>query len=108
MFNYAMAMPNCIHGLFVLSVDSCDRDRIDETASELKKMLYEYELENAVLLVIANKQDVPLAMSLEEIADKLNLQDIRSRKWHIQGACGTKGFGLKEGFDWLTEELGQV
>merc|ERR1719232_265998 len=40
-------------------VDSNDRDRIDENREELHKMLAEEELRDAVLLVFANKQDLP-------------------------------------------------
>ena len=40
-------------------VDSNDRERIDENREELHKMLSEEELKDAVLLVFANKQDLP-------------------------------------------------
>jgi ADP-ribosylation factor protein 1 len=65
-------------------VDSNDRERIAEAREELEKMLNEDELRDAVLLVFANKQDLPNAMSVAEITDKLGLHSMRNRKWYIQ------------------------
>lgn len=39
------------------------------------------ELRDAVLLVFANKQDLPNAMNAAEITDKLNLHQLRQRHW---------------------------
>jgi len=41
--------------------------------------LQEDELRDAVLLVFANKQDLPNAMSAAEITDKLGLNQLRGR-----------------------------
>jgi len=86
-------------------VDSNDRDRLNEAHEELSKMLQEDELRDAILLVFANKQDLPNAMSVAEITDKLGLHQLRSRKWYIQATCATSGDGLYEGLDWLTSTL---
>ena len=48
-------------------VDSSDRDRISDAKDELEKMLQEQEMENAALLVLANKQDLPNAMTPAEV-----------------------------------------
>lgn len=72
---------------------------------ELHRMLGEDELRDAVLLVFANKQDLPNAMSVPEITDKLMLYSIRHRHWYIQSACATAGDGLFEGLDWLSTTL---
>eukprot|EP00913_Durusdinium_trenchii_P010716 g10054.t1 len=48
-------------------VDSSDRDRISDAKEELEKMLQEQEMENAALLVLANKQDLPNAMTPAEL-----------------------------------------
>ena len=86
-------------------VDSNDRERASEAAEELNKMLSEDELRDAALLVFANKQDLPNAMSVAEITDKLGLHSIRNRKWYIQSTCATNGEGLYEGLDWLSNVL---
>ncbi|XP_071389364.1 ADP-ribosylation factor 4 isoform X2 [Centroberyx affinis] len=89
----------------IFVVDSNDRERVTESAEELSKMLQEDELREAVLLVFANKQDLPNAMPVSELSDKLGLQSLRSRTWHVQATCATQGTGLYEGLDWLSNEL---
>lgn len=89
--------------IFVL--DSSDRSRIEEASRELRNMLAEPELEEAVLLVFANKQDLPNAMVATEIVEKLRLSSIRQRKWFIQSTCAIQGYGLYEGLDWLSTQL---
>jgi len=68
-------------------------------------MLLEDELRDAVLLVFANKQDLPNAMNAAELTDKLGLNQLRNRTWYIQSTCATQGQGLYEGLDWLSNEL---
>ena len=65
-------------------------------------MLSEDEMRDAIVLVFANKQDLPNAMAAAEITDKLQLSSLRNRQWYIQSTCATSGDGLFEGFDWLT------
>ncbi|XP_021714373.1 ADP-ribosylation factor 1-like [Chenopodium quinoa] len=86
-------------------VDSNDRERIAEARDELHRMLNEDELRDASLLVFANKQDLPNAMPVAEITDKLGLHSLRQRRWFIQAACATSGEGLYEGLDWLTSNI---
>ena len=66
------------------------------------------ELRNAVLLVFANKQDLPNAMTAAEITDKLGLHSLRQRQWYIQSTCATSGEGLYEGLDWLSNVISKV
>ena len=80
-------------------MDSNDRDRSGEAHDELHRMLSEDELREAVVLVFANKQDLPNAMSVAEVTDKLGLHSLRNRKWYIQATCATSGEGLFEGLD---------
>lgn len=47
----------------IFVVDSNDRDRIVEAREELQRMLNEDELRDAILLVFANKQDLPVSSS---------------------------------------------
>jgi len=44
----------------IFVVDSNDRDRVAEAREELQRMLNEDELRDALLLVFANKQDLPV------------------------------------------------
>uniref|UniRef100_A0A8C5G992 ADP-ribosylation factor 3 n=1 Tax=Gouania willdenowi TaxID=441366 RepID=A0A8C5G992_GOUWI len=94
----------CDPGL-IFVVDSNDRERVNEAREELMRMLAEDELRDAVLLVFANKQDLPNAMNAAEITDKLGLHSLRHRNWYIQATCATSGDGLYEGLDWLANQL---
>ena len=44
----------------IFVVDSNDRERVSEAREELQRMLNEDELRDALLLVFANKQDLPV------------------------------------------------
>ena len=96
----------------IFVVDSNDRERIDDASGsdnsakeELHRMLAEDELREAVVLVFANKQDLPNAMSVNEVTEKLGLNQLRNRQWYIQSTCATTGDGLYEGLDWLSNTL---
>ncbi|KAM1243215.1 hypothetical protein FF1_034789 [Malus domestica] len=89
----------------IFVVDSIDRERISEARNELHRILSESELSNATLLVFANKQDLPHAMSSSEVADKLALHLLRNRFWYIQSTSATTGQGLYEGLDWLSDNI---
>ncbi len=114
--------------VLIFVVDSNDRDRIEECKDELWRFLTEDELKESILLVLANKQDLPNAMSTQEVTEKLDLTSIKERNWckypiiitcdclilsslcvnaDIQGSCATKGDGLYEGLDWLKSTLTQ-
>ncbi|KAJ1656862.1 Arf GTPase arl1 [Dispira simplex] len=81
-------------------VDSADRDRIGTSRDELISMLEEEELRDAILLVFANKQDQPNAMSPAEVSESLGLSRLRDRQWAIYKTSAVKGEGLNEGLDW--------
>lgn len=89
----------------IFVIDSNDRERMGEARDELSRMLNEDELRDAVLLIFANKQDLPNAMTAAEITDKLGLHSLRGKNWYIQSTCATNGNGLYEGLDWLSNQL---
>ncbi|KAL2644792.1 hypothetical protein R1flu_012379 [Riccia fluitans] len=86
----------------IFVVDSNDRERIIEARDELHRILGEDELRSAALLVFANKQDLPNAMNVSEITEKMGLHSLRQRDWYIQSSCAGSGEGLYEGLDWLS------
>jgi ADP-ribosylation factor protein 1 len=89
----------------IFVVDSNDRERVGQARDELHKMLSEDELRNAVLLVYANKQDLPNAMPTSEVQEKLGLNALRQRTWFIQGCCATTANGLYEGLEWMAANI---
>lgn len=91
----------------IFVVDSADKERIEEARLELQKLLSEELLADVVLLVFANKQDMPDAMSASEVREKLGLVNTRNRPWFVQSSCAVKGEGLYEGLDWLAGQIKQ-
>nr|XP_055145450.1 ADP-ribosylation factor 6 isoform X2 [Symphalangus syndactylus] len=86
----------------IFVVDCADRDRIDEARQELHRIINDREMRDAIILIFANKQDLPDAMKPHEIQEKLGLTRIRDRNWYVQPSCATSGDGLYEGLTWLT------
>ena len=89
----------------IFVVDSNDRDRIEDAAEELKKMLAEEELKDCAVLVMANKQDLNGALSPNDVTDKMGMGQLKGRSWLVQGTSATTGQGLKEGLDWMAGVL---
>ncbi|MGH0147199.1 UNVERIFIED_CONTAM: hypothetical protein FKN15_015768 [Acipenser sinensis] len=85
-------------------VDSCDRDRMGISKSELVAMLEEEELKKAILVVFANKQDMEQAMTPTEVANSLGLSALKDRKWQIFKTSATKGTGLDEAMEWYAAQ----
>jgi small GTP-binding protein len=86
-------------------VDSNDAERLEESRMELESMLRDEALDRAILLVYANKQDLPNARSISEVANALQLPKMSRRKWHLQGTSALNGSGLYEGLEWLNTEM---
>ena len=57
----------------IFVIDSNDRARIDEARQELHRIILDREMKEALLLVFANKQDIPGGMSEHPVA--LDLSD---------------------------------
>jgi len=89
----------------VLVVDSGDPARFIDVRTELVKLLHgTTHLSHASVLVLANKQDQPQALSPTDLAARLRLDEIEQR-WHIEGTVGLDGTGIDDGFDWLMGRL---
>ncbi|RLN74644.1 hypothetical protein BBJ28_00020022 [Nothophytophthora sp. Chile5] len=116
-------------------VDSADRRRLDDCKRELTSLLTQevgkrvggppqlvlYPLANsslhfdcclqklagATLLIFANKQDLPGALSSAEIADALGLRSAQfsTRHWSIVSCSAVTGEGLVDGVDWLVGDI---
>eukprot|EP00053_Salpingoeca_punica_P010450 m.93941 g.93941 ORF g.93941 m.93941 type:complete len:185 (-) comp15393_c0_seq3:1865-2419(-) len=86
-------------------VDCADRIRLNDCRQELAALLGEERLGGASLLIFANKQDLPGALSTEQIAEVLNLDSIKTHHWHIEGCSAVTGASLQKGIDWLVDDI---
>jgi small GTP-binding protein len=89
----------------IFVVDSTDTERMAEALEELHGVLGASELADTKLLVLANKQDLPNALSASQVAKGLSLESLRGREWFVQACCATSGEGLFEGLDWISKKL---
>jgi GTPase SAR1 family protein len=97
----------------VFVVDSTDRARIGDVREKLHSVLLEEELGFALLLVLANKQDVEGAMSHEEMSVLLELDRIKKRLNRkigfgtclIKSCSALTGDGVRQAFEELAGAL---
>ncbi|GFR26290.1 ADP-ribosylation factor-like protein 1 [Trichonephila clavata] len=86
-------------------VDSADRDRVGVSKHELVSMLKEEELKKAILVVLANKQDVEGALTVPEVHQALGLDALKNRTFQIFKTSAIQGEGLDEAMEWLSNML---
>ena len=87
-------------------MDSSDAERFEEAKSELIKLGRSPQNSGVPILIIANKQDLREAVSLEEIERHLNLAELRQHNpYHLIPACGITGEGLVNVLDLLCEMI---
>ena len=88
--------------IIIYVVDSKDRDRIDEARNEITKIMNEEELRDCLLLVIANKQDLPNCLTVDEVREKLEIDKLTHIKYKtVIGTCATNGDNLYECLEWI-------
>eukprot|EP01107_Rhizomastix_libera_P018516 TRINITY_DN964_c0_g1_i2.p1 TRINITY_DN964_c0_g1~~TRINITY_DN964_c0_g1_i2.p1 ORF type:complete len:175 (-),score=5.49 TRINITY_DN964_c0_g1_i2:262-786(-) len=85
----------------IFVIDSSDRDRIDEARVELHRIVGDKDMKDAIILVLANKSDLPNAMTSDEVSGRLDLPALQGRVWHVENSCAITGDGLFEGLTWL-------
>ena len=107
----------------ILVIDSSDAGRLPLAKAELDKLTqaevrlffcidrssaHKQELKSSLLLVLANKQDLPLGqgrLTPAQVSEALGLTDLRQREWQIMGCSALTGEGLMEGMDWMVSKL---
>ena len=88
-------------------VDSVDISRLSLVKDEFQSILQQEKLVGATLLVFANKQDVQGALTTDQIAEALQLDQIHDdRHWSIQACSAITKEGLLEGMDWIVQDIG--
>ena len=50
---------------------------------ELFNLIIHPDMKNVPILILANKQDLPVALPAERLADVLSVEEIRDHEWHI-------------------------
>ena len=89
-------------------VDSADQARLEICKKELSSLLEQEKLAGASLLILSNKQDVKGALNADEIANALGFREdtsFQNRHWSIRGSSAVTGEGLKQGMDWIVDDI---
>lgn len=60
----------------------------------------EEELKKAILVVLANKQDIEGALTVAEVHQALGLDALKNRTFQIFKTSAVKGEGLEESMEW--------
>ncbi|KAF9092888.1 hypothetical protein BGX23_003820 [Mortierella sp. AD031] len=92
----------------IFVVDSTDYARFEEAKEALWWVLRDSDnmQDTQVVLVFANKQDGGNAITVGEVKEALDLENLPGvasgrRRWHIQGSSAFMGEGFMEGLEWL-------
>ncbi|KAF9425365.1 ADP-ribosylation factor protein 3 [Entomortierella beljakovae] len=87
----------------VFVVDSTDPERIEECRNALEQVILDDNVEGVPVLMLANKQDVPTALRLEEIKEIFNKIAVRlgARDSKVLPISALEGTGVKDAVDWL-------
>ncbi|KCV68573.1 ADP-ribosylation factor-like protein 8B [Fonticula alba] len=86
----------------VFVVDSADHERIPHASAELHALLEKPQLANIPVLVLANKNDLPNALTADQVIERLGLQDISNREISCYSISARNQVNLDTTLNWLT------
>ena len=89
----------------VFVIDSQDDEYFEDGKLEFQKLLTNPNLRNSIILIFANKQDLPEAKTIDKLIEDYELNNIKNHVWYIQPCSAVKGDGLINGIKWLSEQL---
>lgn len=104
----------------VFVIDSTDRKRLRECRRELDQLLNEECLRGVTLLVLANKRDLPRALSADDIQrvsarpartplQEMSLEEVKQHRWRIFNSSAYTGENLVAAFEWMcTDVAGRI
>lgn len=88
----------------VYVVDSTDRQRLEDSRREFEHILKNEHMKNVPVVLLANKQDVPGALTAEDITRMFKVKKLCcNRNWYVQPCCAINGDGLTEGLRKVAE-----
>lgn len=90
----------------VFVVDAADPERLEEARLELHRVARSQDTQGVPILVLANKQDLPGAMTAIQVDKALSLRELSpSTQHHTQGCSAVDGGGLQLGLDVLHQMI---
>ncbi|KAI9361893.1 ADP-ribosylation factor family-domain-containing protein [Pilaira anomala] len=91
----------------VFVVDSTDPIRLEECRDTFEKMITNDAVEGVPVLMLANKQDVPGALRVEEVKEVFNKIAVKlgARDSRVLPVSALEGNGVEDAIDWLVLRL---
>ena len=71
------------------------------TKDQLYKINLYQDNKDIPLLILANKQDLPRALSEEQIVTALDLKSLQGSLWSVEMTCSITGEGLDTGMEMM-------
>lgn len=90
--------------IFVL--DSADADKFDAAKTELHNLLQKPQLTNIPLLVLGNKNDLPNALTVEQVIDRMDLKSVRNREVSCYSISSKNQVNIDLTLQWLIKHAG--
>ncbi|KAF8916555.1 ADP-ribosylation factor-like protein 8B [Dissophora ornata] len=85
-------------------IDSADHEKLDAARTELRHLLDKPQLENIPVLVLGNKNDLPGALSVEQIIEAMGLKQIASREVSCYSISAKNQVNIDITLQWLTKK----
>mmetsp|Transcript_12655 Transcript_12655/g.21438 ORF Transcript_12655/g.21438 Transcript_12655/m.21438 type:complete len:186 (+) Transcript_12655:144-701(+) len=85
----------------VYVVDAADPDKFESAKKELHDLMAKPPLANIPLLVLANKNDLPEAIGVEDVIDKLDLKSITGREVCCYAISAKNKVNIDITLEWL-------
>jgi ADP-ribosylation factor-like protein 8 len=86
----------------VFVVDAADASKLDTARNELHNLLEKPQLRNIPVLVLGNKNDLPGALTAEQLIDKLSLETVTTTQVSCYSISAKNQTNLDITLQWLT------
>ncbi|CAN1267302.1 ADP-ribosylation factor-related protein 1, partial [Linum perenne] len=89
----------------IFVVDAACPSRFEDSKSALEKVLRHDDLQGAPVLILANKQDLPDAVTTDELGRYLDPKKLDERVSMYEAVSAYDGLGIKGSLEWLVESM---
>ncbi|KXN66748.1 small GTP-binding protein domain-containing protein [Conidiobolus coronatus NRRL 28638] len=90
----------------VFVIDAADHDKLEASRSELQNLLEKPQLANIPVLVLGNKNDLPKALSVEQLIEKMQLKAIHNREVSCYSISAKNQVNIDMTLQWLIKHAG--
>ncbi|KAF8963059.1 ADP-ribosylation factor-like protein 8B-A [Entomortierella lignicola] len=88
----------------VFVIDAADHDKLDAARTELRSLLDKPQLAFIPVLVLGNKNDLPGALTVDQIVEVMNLKQIANRDVSCYSISAKNQVNIDITLQWLTKK----